>query len=99
MGYFIDQLPDGSVLPKLGKAELLLKHVEGSKIIEKPTEFAPDLVCVVDNGPFEAAGYMYDPRELEYVLKSLENDKRPYVWLMVPGAAQLSGYEQKPSTN
>lgn len=42
------------------------------------TQFA---VCLVDNGPFRAAGIMYAPRELEAF--SRDDDPRPKRWYWV----------------
>lgn len=62
MGYYIET-------PKrLGKAEQL-KTMYGAEIISKvPTTFGDiptgkALICVVNNGMFEAAGYIYSERE------------------------------------
>lgn len=40
------------------------------------------LVCVVDNGAFEAAGVMYDAAEV--VVFTDRDDLRPKEWLLVP---------------
>jgi len=39
------------------------------------------LVCVVDNGPFDAAGYAFDDREKEAF--SQPDDLRPKRWLVM----------------
>lgn len=53
-----------------------------------------DIVVVMDNGPFEAAGYAYNQREL---LGFVSNpmDKRPKQCYRLPKgvAATLSGYD------
>lgn len=86
MGYYINNLPNGEKLPSLGKAEALLT-IEGATQIPQPTKFQDDIVCVVDNGIFEAAGYAYSPEELEVFSRP---DGRPKVWLKIPGAKTLA---------
>jgi hypothetical protein len=55
------------------------------------------LVCVVDNRPhmpFDAAMYIPDQYELERARVRPLEDHRPRRWLIVPGAADLSGYSR-----
>lgn len=49
--------------------------------------FQPNLICVVDNGVFAAAGYAYDEGEFE-VFKRFDN--RPKTWLIHPNASDLA---------
>lgn len=47
------------------KCELI--EINGGTKIPRPTkdtQWQEDMVCVVDNGPFAAAGYAYDKREM-----------------------------------
>ena len=39
------------------------------------------LICVVDNGPFDAAGYCFDSREFEAFTEP--DDTRPKTWLLM----------------
>lgn len=76
-----------------GKADLILDldpRVEEATY-EDGTFFIPDWddapkgflpVCVVDNGPFEAAGVAYSEEEL--IRFSRLDDPRPRRWLYVP---------------
>lgn len=52
-----------------------------------------DIVVVADNGPFEAAGYAFDEKELDAFLGSL-TDTRPCLVVVLPKGvgAELSGY-------
>lgn len=89
MGYYIDRTPAGDV-PAQGKAKWLLENVEGTKQV-KP-EFQPDLVCVVENGFFDAAGYCFDEQEFEDFADP--RDRRRKTWLVVPDAAKLSNFNR-----
>jgi hypothetical protein len=55
-------------------------------------EFQENLVVVVANGTFEAAGHAHSPEEFAYMSAMGEHDKRPRVWLKYDHAAELSGY-------
>jgi hypothetical protein len=55
-------------------------------------DFQENMVVVVANGTFEAAGYAYSPEELTYMSTMTEHDKRPRVWLSYEHAAEVSGY-------
>jgi hypothetical protein len=50
-------------------------------------EFQDNMVCVVDNGMFAAAGYAYDEREFEVFRRP---DGRPKTWLVYPYAKDLA---------
>ncbi len=54
MGRYINQNSKGESLPANGKAKALI--ADGAKVIPQPTEFEEDIVCVVENGMFDAAG-------------------------------------------
>jgi hypothetical protein len=91
MGYYIE-----TPWPK-NKAHLICEAVPEAKIIPGPESFEqypPDvgLICVVDNGLFEAAAFCYSPREFAEFARS--NDFRPKVWLTMPRkkAEELSGF-------
>lgn len=86
MGYYINELPDGTKLPAQGKVTALIEKV-GAVLIPPPNSFKEDLVCVVDNGPFEAAGYAFSEDEFKVFA---EIDNRPTKWLIVPNAKELA---------
>lgn len=52
------------------------------------------IICVVDNGMFEAAGYMYNERELNEFANP--SDWRPKTWLSMNKelAERLSGFRR-----
>lgn len=94
MGYYINTGHN------VGKAEWLIANESALELTFVPRSLAdlsPDtelngLICVVNNGPFEAAGFIYSDRELEaFTDPSDYRDKR---WLVMPleRAKELSGY-------
>lgn len=90
MGFYIDKVGSNWLRPQ-DKAHQLLELVKGAEVIhERPITFQPDLVCVVENGMFDAAGFCYSEQEM----KDFERpDGRARTWLRVPGAAKLANYK------
>jgi hypothetical protein len=87
MGYYINENSKGEPAPAIGKAKFLM--ADGATPIQQPDKFQAHLVCVVDNGLFEAAGFVFDEREFEdwgYP------DQRRRQWLLYEHASNLSGY-------
>jgi len=81
--------------PAQGKARYI-KERHGAEIIERPSSFRDissdkALICVVDNGPFEAAGYAFSEREFEAFSRP---DSRQKTWMVMDYnlARELSGY-------
>ena len=78
MGRYIQGSP-------FGKAEFLKKEHGAKQVSQQEAEQAvldgEGVVCVVDNGRFEAAGYVYD--ENEYNAFSCPGDFRPKTWLVM----------------
>lgn len=89
MGYYIDQNSNGMRLPACDKADYLI--LDGVVEIPKPDKWVPNLVCVLHNGIFDAAGYVYD--ENEFRAFADPRDYRPKTWLLYEHAAKLSGYK------
>lgn len=57
---------NGVSLPNRNKAQELINRANGI-IIPTPKskdDFVEDMVCVMNNGLFEAAGYAYSPEEM-----------------------------------
>jgi hypothetical protein len=88
MGYYIDVVK-GQTLPPKSKV-IWLMTIGEAKVAETPVKFQPNLVCVVENAYFDAAGYAFSKEEMEAFLYP---DPRPKTWLIVPNAAELSGYK------
>lgn len=69
------------------KAAIICSEFDGEIItVEQAEELISDpesvaIVCVVDNGPFEAAGYCYDRSEFNEF--SSPGDARPKTWIAI----------------
>jgi len=79
MGYYIETGTNHD------KAEIICAEHDGT-MISQPTKFSDvpsdkGLVCVVDNGAFEAAAFCYNQHEL--VAFTLARDTRPKKWLLI----------------
>lgn len=93
MGYYVNCVKTESgykELPALGKARELLNH---GGIQVSGNEFVPNLICVVHNGAFEAAGYCYCEEEYEHFRDNTGG--RQIVWITHPDAAFLSNYHKR----
>ena len=96
MGYYIE------VERPKGKAQQLA-DLHGATILpQRPEAFedVPDtlaLICVVDNGPFEAAALCYSREEFIEFADTDHGDRRPRQWLLMDKALahQLVGYPDK----
>lgn len=75
MGKYINE-SKGKVLPALGKAITLIN--DGAEQIEEPKQFEKGLVCVVNNGMFDAAAYVDTSSTLDAFKRK---DGRPRIWL------------------
>jgi len=90
MGYYINKI-NGNVLGSSfeEKCNGLLEN--GASEVSGD-EFTEDLVVVVDNGLFAAAGYAFSEREYEVFSSPDPRRKR---WFIVPEADVLSGFSVK----
>jgi hypothetical protein len=88
MGYYIN-IVNNVILPAKEKAKFLIDNAN-AQIIPMPTHFQENLVCVVENTMFDAAGYAYNEKEM---LEFLSPDMRRKIWLIVPNADILSSYK------
>lgn len=88
MGYYLNYNSKGNPLPARQKANALIE--DGAKITS--AAFQDNLVCVVDNGLFDAACYCYSQREFDEF--NSPSDHRQKTWLIHPSAKELSGYQQ-----
>jgi hypothetical protein len=88
MGYYINYNSKGIALPACGKANALI--ADGAKEVSG-NNYEENLVCVVENGLFDAAMYCYLD-EYEYVKSNPDNRKKR--WLVYEHAKQLCGYDE-----
>lgn len=86
MGYYINRDSKGNLLPDSGKAEALLN--DGATATD--SIFKENLICVVENMLFDAAGYCFSQQERDAFA---EPDGRLKKWLIHPMAKELSGYQ------
>ena len=86
MGYYINQTSTGKALPSVNKAQFLLDNEPGTTKVDGKS-FQENLVCVVENGFFDAAGYCYSDQEYE---DWKHPDGRRRTWLVVPSAATIA---------
>lgn len=86
MGKYINTNSKNETIPHQGKAKSLID--DGALLLlDKPT-FQDNLVCVVDNGLFEAAAYCYN--ESEFQAFNDPQDFRFKLWLIYPHAKELA---------
>lgn len=89
MSYYIE-VPDGH------KKALQLEALYGAEILKEAPLWGDHpnkaIICVVDNGPFEAAAFCYSPQELTYFKQ--DSSGRPRTWLVMDyqKACELTGY-------
>ena len=88
MGYYINTNSKGRDLPSKGKVQVLI--TDGATIVPEPSEFTSNLVCVVENPLFDAAGYCYSSQEMKHFKYP---DGRKRTWLIYEHAQKLSGYQ------
>jgi hypothetical protein len=80
MGYYINEI-NGESLPATGKAQFLIKN-GATRVTD--LVFQENLVCVVENLMFDAAGYAFSKNEMDAF--NDPNDYRRKTWLIVPNA-------------
>lgn len=91
MGYYIE-VPNNK-----GKAQQL-SNLYGAEILPAAPKEMPEphlaVICVVDNGLFEAAALCYDVQEFQVFMMP---DYRPKTWLLMDKikAWELSGFRQR----
>jgi hypothetical protein len=81
MGMYINMNSKGE---QLGHDKVQSLIADGATRIARPSEFKPNLVCVVDNGYFQAAAYCYSQGEFDAFTEP--SDLRPKTWLSYPHA-------------
>lgn len=62
--------------------------MEDGAVKVNPTEFQENLVCVVDNFIFAAAGYAYS--ESEFRAFNIDSDTRPKQWFVYENVEQFA---------
>lgn len=91
MGYYVNTDSKGNVLQNRNKAQQLI--LDGATAIPLPSlKWQPNLLCVVQNGMFDAVGYCYSESEFKAFN---HEDGRIKTWITHPKAAELSGYQKE----
>ena len=75
---FINGKPVGSSF----EDKYVAMSAAGAVEIPTPRQFEPNLVCLVDNGPFAAAAWCDSEREFERFMTGRNN--RRWAWLRFP---------------
>lgn len=88
MGFYITRDLKGELLPARGKADVLVLDPEIKEITGR--EFHPRMVCVVDNGDFDAAGFCYSKQEFQRFSRP---DGRPRRWFQLPRQWILNNFD------
>lgn len=83
MGKYINETSNGTLLGARGKVQQLLN--DGAKRTD--ATWKPNLICVIDNGLFEAAAYMYSEGEFEE-FHGIEG--RQKTWLIHEGVEAIA---------
>jgi hypothetical protein len=83
MGLYLEQTFKKERLPHNKAAGLIADGGEFLANGKYNGEWSPDLVCVVDNGLFTAAAWVYSKQEMEDFQPSL-SDRRPRTWVRYP---------------
>lgn len=84
MGKYINTNSKGEFIGPLNKAQALID--DGATVTDP--SFKENLVCVVENGIFDAAAYCYS--EDEFRCFSDPKDDRPKTWLVYPHVKELT---------
>lgn len=86
MGLYINRNSKGEELPAIGKVAKLIQ--DGAELLfNTPTKLVEGLICVVSNGPFDAAAFAYSEEEMSYFAREQE---RQTVWLLWDKARELA---------
>lgn len=88
MGYYINHTSDGKHIGTNYSSKVASLINAGAKRTDG-SKFEENLVCVVDNGLFAAAGYVFSEDEYKEFSRP---DGRERTWLIVEDAKKLSGF-------
>lgn len=86
MGKYINQI-DGTPMGSSFASKCSVLIEKGAQVIDKEElKYQEDLVCVVDNGFFGAAAYVYDQEEFD-AFQPTKTDMRLRAWFKFENAA------------
>jgi hypothetical protein len=102
MGFYINELEDGTPLPKIGKADFILNNVELTAEINFPKAWdvienleEKAVIAVVENGIFDAAAYVdkHLYNEIDYEITQRQQRKMRFILMPRTVASKLSGID------
>lgn len=90
MGFYIQG-------PSQNKASYLIREFEAVALTKQPEDMSflyadEALVCVVENGPFDAAGYCFNDREFEAFNSPGDNRRKTWLIMKKDVVEKLTGY-------
>lgn len=86
MGQYVNSDSKGNSIGVSFFEKLRALENDGATIVDGDT-FQDNLVCLVDNGAFAAAGYAYDKQEFEAF--NYPTDRRQ-IWLLYPKVKEVA---------
>jgi hypothetical protein len=87
MGKYINETSTGKTLGPSFNEKIKALVEDGAEEVH-PTEFRDNLICIMDNGPFAAAGYADTEAEFKYFKSS--GDHRPKRWFVYEHAVAVA---------
>jgi len=89
MGQYINEIDGKHIGSSFTEKRNSIKNIKDSvEYPGTPKIWEENIVCIIDNGPFAAAAYIYNESEL--VAFSDPNDIRTKAWFNVPNAEQYA---------
>jgi len=83
MAYYLKDLPNGRILPGMGKARFIENEIPGSKILYRsPLKREENMIAIVRETTFDSACWIDIDRQFEICSMP---DERPILWMIVPG--------------
>lgn len=94
MGYYIQTAGPRDKAAYIIREYGAMQWPKAPKWEDVPEDLA--IICVVDNGVFEAAGFAYSKEELDEFDAPNERPRRPRTWLLMPRdvAEQLTKFRR-----
>lgn len=88
MGMYLERNSKGETLPRLKGIGLIADDGVLLATGQYRGEWSPDIVCVVDNGGFTAAGWAFNKEEMNQFQPTVR-DTRPRAWIRYPHIRQV----------
>ncbi len=92
MGFYINRTSTENIHNYSYQEKIDAIIFDGGFIIDLPTNWSWNLVCVVNNGFMSGAGYAFSKNEMKVFLDTSQ-DHRPRTWLKYDNAMEMAGYD------